>query len=688
MTSLCAAGQIYLLSAYSKFRKFLFSRQQIGPRKTRNFASFACRRGTMGMGGATYFCACVIKMATRKGRAALPSKPKTVKSKEFSTEDLTCTICLERLKEPKLLPCFHTYCKACLERSLRKPKKQQITCPQCRSIHPLPTGGVGGFPNDQLHENALDFHSFKESQEKESTLPCSMCTEDDPATVHCSTCGKFLCDFCTKAHKRQVNFRDHKIVTLAQLSSDVVKSLERPRYCTHHPEEALKLYCNTCQTLICRDCSIVNHRDHKFSFVKDVRPEVQRTLGQAVTAVAVKRQEFEAHLSFIKEVEITRDSYSVALHKQINKAFDSLVRGLESLRKQLLVEETAAKTADMKQIWAQKQSIEMTLANIASGLRYAERLCGCPSDVDMLAMSSKARQQLVSLQKAQWNPKSDLTCSPLLLFSSKGQAHVESTATLKALDSNYFTISLQHEGLPKGGLVTQNAQSYFDEGYMYDTTSTPALSIGEKVQFVVKVKAREETTQCITPLTVPSISIKEVNGRSKYYQTNSAKYTMRHKSSGSWLVEFTPLHSGQFTISAGIYSSQSGSQQATHASFRGQGVRKARQLSVDPVQPSEVYCTITVTGTFNIGDRVRQGPDWMDGDADGGAGSSGTIVSEQEYTNNHVQGQQRQQGRVYPQPYYGGQQMYVHWDSGNYGQYACNGQYGPYLLELVPDIEK
>ena len=627
---------------------------------------------------------------------SLPNQPKP---KEFLSEDVTCTICLDRLKEPKLLPCFHTYCKACLEGILRRSKQQQITCPQCRSSHLLPTGGVDGFPNDQVLENALDFHSFKESQKEESTLPCSMCTEDDPATAHCSTCGKFLCDFCAKAHKRQVSFRDHKIVTLAQLSSDVVKSLERPRYCTHHPEEILKLYCNTCQTLICRDCSIVEHRDHKYSFVKDVRPEVQLQLGEAVKAVIMKQQEFEAHLSFIKEAEITRNMYSVALLKQVNEAFDSFVHSLESLRKQLLGKETTAKIADMKQIWAQKQSIEMTLANIASGLCYMERICGCPSDVDMLAMSSKARQQLLSLQKTRWNPNSDLTCSPLLIFSSKGQEYVNDTATLETLDSNYFTISFQLEGPPK---PVPKVQPVRRKRYTISTLTT--VSIGEKVQFRVEVKARKETAQYITSLNVASISIKEVNGGSKYYQTNSAKYTMRHKSSGSWLVEFTPLHSGRFTVSAGIYSSQSGSQQATHASFRGQGVRKAHQLSVDPVQPSEVYCTITVTGTFNIGDRVRQGPDWMDGDADGGAGSSGTIVSEQEYTRNHIQdqqGQQYQQGGLHHKSrqhrqgqqyqrseYITGQQMYVHWDSRNYGQYACNHPYGPYLLELVPDIEK
>ena len=152
-----------------------------------------------------YFCACVdlfireirgeAPTMANRGRRKPSASPRKPKPKEFSKQDNTCTICLDRLNEPKLLPCFHTYCKACLEGLLRRsPEDKQITCPQCHSIHSLPNGGVGGFSDDRVLENALDFHSFKESQEKSVSLPCSMCTEDDPAIAHCSTCSKFLCE--------------------------------------------------------------------------------------------------------------------------------------------------------------------------------------------------------------------------------------------------------------------------------------------------------------------------------------------------------------------------------------------------------------------------------------------------------------------------------------------------------------
>ena len=636
--------------------------------------------------------------------STMASKRKDGKAtpKKFSREDLACAICLDCLKAPKLLPCLHTYCKACLEGLLRKSKNGQITCPQCRVNHPLPTGGVGEFPADRVLENALDVYTFEESQVKHTAVPCSMCTEDDPSVAHCSTCGKFLCDFCAKAHKRQVNFRDHKTVTLDQLSSDVVKSLERPRYCTHHPEETLKLYCTTCQTLVCRDCSIIAHRDHSFKFAKDARSEVQLQLEQAVKGVTTKQQEFEAHLAFIKEAEKTRNAYSVSLSQQVNQAFDSYIRSLELLRKQLLGKEATAKVSDMKQIWAQKQSIEMTLANIASGLRYAERLRSCPSDVDMLAMSSKAREQLVSLQKAQWNPKSNLTCSPLLLFSSKGQEHVKSTAALKAVSPDIFTISIQPQFLPvtePASVEREISRSHIRPRMsstpvsMHSPVQHTTVLIGQKVQLLVEVRA--EGKMLIAPLTVPSISI--TSGNSHYSSrggqqtdSHSVKYTMKHRSGGVWLVEFMPLHAGQFTVCAAIsIESNTENPQFNQYSQR----QPDYYMAVDSGQysqrpPSEVYHTVAVSGTFNIGGRVQQGPDWVHENADGGIGNKGTIITQQEYSANvnfrGVATSEQSFGRMYGYSYHGQQQFYVRWDNGNYGQYPYN-EHGPHVLELIPD---
>ena len=52
---------------------------------------------------------------------------------EEVTEHLTCPVCMEQLREPKVLPCLHTYCKACLQKLVKKQGSDHIiTCPECR----------------------------------------------------------------------------------------------------------------------------------------------------------------------------------------------------------------------------------------------------------------------------------------------------------------------------------------------------------------------------------------------------------------------------------------------------------------------------------------------------------------------------------------------------------------------------
>ena len=53
---------------------------------------------------------------------------------------LTCAICLEKYRRPKLLPCFHTFCQSCLQ-TVAGPAPS-FPCPACRATVLLPLGGV------------------------------------------------------------------------------------------------------------------------------------------------------------------------------------------------------------------------------------------------------------------------------------------------------------------------------------------------------------------------------------------------------------------------------------------------------------------------------------------------------------------------------------------------------------------
>jgi len=55
---------------------------------------------------------------------------------EVRERELVCSVCLGDFRDPKVLPCCHSYCCECLEGVLqRSMKTAAITCPQCRTEH-------------------------------------------------------------------------------------------------------------------------------------------------------------------------------------------------------------------------------------------------------------------------------------------------------------------------------------------------------------------------------------------------------------------------------------------------------------------------------------------------------------------------------------------------------------------------
>ena len=73
------------------------------------------------------------------------------------SEEIKCPICLEQLKQPKILPCQHTYCLDCLEEVAKLNNPDTVDCPECRREFKIPPeSGVKGFPENRLMKFLLE----------------------------------------------------------------------------------------------------------------------------------------------------------------------------------------------------------------------------------------------------------------------------------------------------------------------------------------------------------------------------------------------------------------------------------------------------------------------------------------------------------------------------------------------------
>lgn len=124
-------------------------------------------------------------------------------------DELNCRICLDRYVDPKLLQCFHVYCRNCLARVPSQTAKE-VPCPECRQITSLPANGVSGLKSAFYINRLLGI--IPENHKKEKHY----CSEhgDEELKLYCETCGFLICLKCvTKRGKHHGH--DYEILTEA-----------------------------------------------------------------------------------------------------------------------------------------------------------------------------------------------------------------------------------------------------------------------------------------------------------------------------------------------------------------------------------------------------------------------------------------------------------------------------------------
>ncbi|XP_038062521.1 E3 ubiquitin-protein ligase TRIM71-like [Patiria miniata] len=195
----------------------------------------------------------------------------------ISRHHLECCICQERYQQPKILECLHSFCEQCLLKycSTKHEGSTAIPCPVCRQETKLPEVRVQGLKTN-FYLNGL-VEEF-ELQEKvvcsgSKQLLCEVCEEESEATDHCMDCCKNMCSKCTKFHMKFAQLSVHVISSLDDIrkgkaSSYQIKSKHQQiSKCPIHVGEVTRFFCKTCETLICRDCTVIDHCKPEHSYI-------------------------------------------------------------------------------------------------------------------------------------------------------------------------------------------------------------------------------------------------------------------------------------------------------------------------------------------------------------------------------------------------------------------------------------
>lgn len=388
------------------------------------------------------------------------------------TETQHCPICLNRYDDPRVLPCFHTYCRRCLDAHVAG--RLRFPCPSCREEVYLGEGGtIDTLPTNSFIGDILKVVSDVPEYDSPSVLDqrvsggsgsggyetavgvaakmvpsrayiCSNCDEGAVASSRCRDCNEVLCDSCVRAHQRVRLTKDHYIV---RFTEDLSKTVGLPvglslfsspsfSYCDIHPAEVLRLFCDMCSVAICSECTLRDHRGHSFIYLKDAVENSKtislKLLADAKAGMRAVEESMEMTSKMAERIELRAQ----AIATEIRTATRRHMAALEERERELLQRVEKIRQVKGKSLHLQLDELRMALLRLGSTAELLKTALESGSDVEILHTKDKALIEFQHLRqiRSSLQPQED----DIIQFNPPDGALLQAICSLGLISSSGF----------------------------------------------------------------------------------------------------------------------------------------------------------------------------------------------------------------------------------------------------------
>ncbi|XP_061182528.1 E3 ubiquitin-protein ligase TRIM56-like [Saccostrea echinata] len=333
-------------------------------------------------------------------------------SSTIKEEFFTCPICYDIYKDPKVLPCLHSFCKTCINNFISKRNTKTIhPCPVCREIFELQNLDSDELKTNFCLKNLIEvITSGKQNVSKFCTF-CSLKGESNEATSQCLTCKDYLCSECADHRHRSTTLTiNHKVVLLTEVISgkynDEIRSKQQIP-CSEHADEDLRYFCETCDVPICRDCIVLSHQSHKFIAPSDARKEADISISLLMSALKENLERFQLAKKNVSQaldkVLVEKQRFKHNLEKHVNEIIENIKESKLATENDL--EEFLKSKQDSLRV--QEESIERISKQLEESYSFCKNILKCGSDIEILTMKTEMNERLSKLKSF----KSEESCA-------------------------------------------------------------------------------------------------------------------------------------------------------------------------------------------------------------------------------------------------------------------------------------
>ncbi|XP_030222286.1 E3 ubiquitin/ISG15 ligase TRIM25 [Gadus morhua] len=304
---------------------------------------------------------------------------------QLLAHELSCPICMQIFSDPVLLPCGHSYCLACIGKTLVKgpqggaptadrelAPEALMRCPECREeFKGLETlrrnfklcGIVEGYratvkeeqgpgAKEEPGPGAMEVHGPKEGQgPKEEQGPgaeeeqgpgaeaaaraspgpdvfCDHCIEGSVRAVRtCLRCEVALCERHLQKHQEKSSFRGHVLVAPQREAV--------PQACLRHGA-SLEYFCSSDSLLLCASCLLEgSHLNHDLLSFDVAEEEMRRALESRSKAMSCRLQITGGLLQRAAEEQGASEAVGEKLVSRAASLMDSMAALVQRYRERL-----------------------------------------------------------------------------------------------------------------------------------------------------------------------------------------------------------------------------------------------------------------------------------------------------------------------------------------------------------------
>ena len=307
-----------------------------------------------------------------------------------SSTSTNCKLCGSYYRDPRLLHCLHTFCKSCLD-SVVKENEEKTSCPTCHKVSPHPPHRLPR--HVRLENEAVIARRLAKIQCKQS---CGSCDSKEQAEAYCHQCDAGLCAFCIKSHKIFRGFRDHKVEALTNISTSLTTSLV---YCTDHPGKVLEYYCTTCSSLICHECYMFEHKEHKYCRIQEAMKVENADITNSLPSLKKAHSTVSQSKEKVESVMLSITNRREVIKSHINDIFQSIIAALEKRHQELLKEVDIFAFTKSSPLQTQLDSLNELVSDIECVMSTCSEASEEFSPTEFLAIKCTLSEVVSSLMK-------------------------------------------------------------------------------------------------------------------------------------------------------------------------------------------------------------------------------------------------------------------------------------------------